>query len=80
MTFVTLFFVFFCQGEDKLRGVSITDLEMCKKYHRQNVFTDVRSNGIRMTVIQCDNCRVHKMDREEDCQQWGGKAVSQAVW
>jgi len=30
------------QGEDKLRGVSITDLEMCKKYHRQNVFTDVR--------------------------------------
>jgi len=30
------------QGEETLRGVSITDMQVCKKYHQQTVFTDVR--------------------------------------
>jgi len=30
------------QGEETLRGVSITDMQVCKRYHQQTVFTDVR--------------------------------------
>ena len=39
------------QGKETLIGVSITDMQVCKKYHGQSVFTDVRSNSIHFVVV-----------------------------
>ena len=39
------------QGKETLIGVSITDMQVCKRYHGQTVFTDVRSNGTTISVV-----------------------------
>ena len=70
-------FLFSLQGKETLIGVSITDMQVCKRYHGQTVFTDVRSVTITITFFHIDYVAHHFVAIISKVVMWSNCRVQQ---